>query len=66
MYLQKILCAGIAQETFRADINVERMATQLMMLVKGFYFHQITSPASFDLHELFDDMKCLLLQTPHS
>ena len=62
-YLQAILSSGIEQGAFRSDIDVSLMTTKVIMLIKGYYFHQITSRGNFELQDLFEDIERLLLDT---
>ena len=60
-YLQSLVTNGIHQGIFRADLDPDSMATRLIILIKGFFFHQITSPGGLDFRQLFDDVEHLLL-----
>ncbi len=60
-YLQYLVTNGIHQGVFRAELDPDGMATKLIILIKGFYFHQITSPGALDFRQLFDDVEHLLL-----
>ena len=60
-YLQHLLTDGMRQGTFRADLDPAAMATKLIILIKGFFFHRITSPGSIDFHQLDTDVDRLLL-----
>lgn len=60
-YLRYLLMEGMRQGEFRADLDPERMATQLIVLIKGTSFHQITSPEAIDLQHVLNDVERLLL-----
>jgi len=60
-YLQYLLTDGMRQGTFRADLDPAAMATKLIILIKGFFFHRVTSPDSIDFHQLDTDVERLLL-----
>ncbi len=60
-YLRFLVMDGIRQGAFRADLNPEDMATKVIILIKGFFFHQITSPGVIDLQQLLNDVERLLL-----
>jgi len=60
-YLQHIVTDGIRQGIFRADLDPEDTATKLIIQIKGFFFHQITSPGAIDFHQLLNDVDRLLL-----
>lgn len=60
-YLQYLVADGIRQGLFRAELDPGDIATRLIILIKGFFFHQITSPGSIDYHQLYDDVERLLL-----
>ncbi len=60
-YVQYLIADGIRQGTFRADLDAGVMATKLIMLIKGFFFHRITSPDSLAYHQLSHDVERLLL-----
>ncbi len=60
-YLQQLVRDGVRQGVFRSDIDAESMASRLIVLIKGFFFHQITSPGSVDIDQVLDDVKRLLL-----
>ena len=59
-YLQYLVMNGIRQGTFRADLDPRDVATELIILIKGFLFHQITSPESIDFRQLDNDVERLL------
>ncbi len=61
LYLQRIIADGIHQRLFRGDLDPEDMATKLIILIKGFFFHQITSPDGIDFHQILNDVESLLL-----
>jgi AcrR family transcriptional regulator len=61
MYLQHIIMDGICQGIFRTDLDPEVMATKLIILIKGFLFHRITSPGDIDFQQVLDDVEHLLL-----
>lgn len=60
-YLQRLVRDGVRQGVFRSDIDAGSMASRLIVLIKGFFFHQITSPGSVDIDQVLDDVKRLLL-----
>ncbi len=60
-YLQHLVLNGVQQGAFRADIDAGSMASRLIVLMKGFFFHQITSPESVDIKQILDDVERLLL-----
>ena len=60
-YLQHLVTDGMRQGTFRADLDPGEVATKLIILIKGFFFHRITSPDSIDFHQLYTDVERLLL-----
>ena len=60
-YLHYLVSEGIRQGAFRADLDPGEMATRLIILIKGFLFHQITSPDNIDFHQLDNDVERLLL-----
>lgn len=60
-YLQYLIADGIQRGTFRAELNPKYIATELIMLIKGFFFHQITSPENADVDQLLKDVERLLL-----
>lgn len=60
-YLQRLVRDGVRQGVFRSDIDPGNMASRLIVLIKGFFFHQITSPGSVDIDQVLDDVKRLLL-----
>jgi AcrR family transcriptional regulator len=60
-YLQHLVLDGVRQGAFRADIDAESMASGLIVLMKGFFFHQITSPGSVNIIQVLDDVERLLL-----
>ncbi len=60
-YLQHVVMDGVYQGVFRADLDPEDMATKVIILIKGFLFHQITSPGAIDFQQLLNDVEHLLL-----
>jgi AcrR family transcriptional regulator len=60
-YLQHLVTNGIHQGVFRAELDPDGMATKLIILIKGFFFHHITSPGALDFHHLLNDVERLLL-----
>lgn len=60
-YLQYLIADGIQQGAFRAELNPKHIATELVMLIKGFFFHQITSPENADVDQLLKVVERLLL-----
>ncbi len=60
-YLQHLVLNGVRQGAFQADIDAGSMASRLIVLMKGFFFHQITSPGSIDINRVLDDVERLLL-----
>ncbi len=60
-YLQYLVRDGVRQGVFRSDIDAGSMASRLIILIKGFFFHQITSPGSADIRQVLDDVERLLL-----
>ena len=60
-YLQYLVLNGVRQGAFRADIDPGSMASGLIVLMKGFFFHQITSPKSVDIRQVLNDVERLLL-----
>lgn len=60
-YIQHIVTDGIHQGIFRADLDPEGTATKLIIQIKGFFFHQITSPGAIDFHQILNDVERLLL-----
>ena len=60
-YLQYQIVNEIQQGVFRNDLNPQFAATRLIMLIKGFFFHQITSPENADIDQLLKDVERFLL-----
>jgi AcrR family transcriptional regulator len=60
-YLQQMVTNGVSQGIFRAALDPEVMATKLIILIKGFFFHQITSPGAIDFQQLLNGVEHLLL-----
>lgn len=60
-YFVYLIQEGIKQGLFRSDLNPASTATSLIILLKGFFFHQITSPRSSTLDQILDDVERLLL-----
>lgn len=60
-YIQYLIVNGIHQGTFCKEIDPQFVATQLIMLIKGFFFHQITSPENTDIDQLLKNIEHLLL-----
>lgn len=60
-YLTFMINNGITEGSFRADLDSDEMATRLIIMFKGFFFHQITSPGAIEFHTLFNDIERLLL-----
>jgi AcrR family transcriptional regulator len=60
-YLQRVVHDGVRQGVFRTNIDAANMASRLIILMKGFFYHQITSPESVTIDQLLDDIERLLL-----
>lgn len=60
-YVQYLVVDGIHQGTFQRELDPQFVATKLIMLIKGFFFHQITSPENADIDQLLKDIEHLLL-----
>lgn len=60
-YLHHLVLDGVRRGAFRADIDAGSMASTLIILIKGFFFHQIISPGSVDISQVLDDVERLLL-----
>ena len=60
-YLQQLVLDGVREGAFRPDIDAGSMASRLIVQVKGFFFHQITSPGSVDMGQVLNDVERLLL-----
>ncbi|MBV9231392.1 MAG: TetR/AcrR family transcriptional regulator [Chloroflexi bacterium] len=60
-YLTSVITDGVQQGMFRADLDPARTATTLIMLIKGFFYHQITSPGAIDSEYILNNIEHLLL-----
>ena len=60
-YLTHVITDGVQQGMFRADLDPARAATTLIMLIKGFFYHQITSPGVIDSQYILNNIEHLLL-----
>jgi AcrR family transcriptional regulator len=60
-YLQFMVSAGIQQGAFRANLDASSVATRMITLIKGFFFHRITSSHAGGFDQLLDDVERLLL-----
>lgn len=61
MYLRSVVMSGIRQGMFRADLDPDSIATELIVLIKGCSFHSITSPEAINIHHILGDVEQLLL-----
>lgn len=60
-YLRSVVSSGIYQGMFRAGLDPDITATELIMLIKGCSLHYITSPETIDIHHVLGDVERLLL-----
>jgi AcrR family transcriptional regulator len=60
-YLQYVVTDGIRHGVFRGELDPRITASRLIVLIKGFFFHRITSPGAIDLDQLLKEVERLLL-----
>lgn len=65
VYLEQILRQGKEQHLFRPDLDPERAAAWLILLLKGTTLQFLTNPQSVDFHQICAEIEYWLINKQH-